>query len=133
MLTQAFTVIAGDDDDGIIVNSSFFQKRNPVRDCGIGVGNFSVVQMIFVLFGERRGGLVGIMRIVQMHPNKVWSGSVLIEPGFGVRDDLHPAALDASPAFFGIGLDGKVIVEIEAAIEAGSKRVAVENHGSNEG
>src|SRR5450756_1444661 len=66
-------------------------------------------------------------------------GAVLLEPGFGVLDDFHAAALDAAPALFirsiailAIGF-GEVIVEIKAPIEAGGKRVAVENYGANKG
>src|SRR5580700_3571599 len=104
--------------------------------------------MIFIFFGERRRRLVGVVRIEEMHPHEVRPGAVLVEPGFGVLDDLHAAALDAIPALFilsvsvfcvvclasggGIGL-GEIVVEIEAAIEAGGERVAVENHGSDEG
>src|SRR5580700_6118190 len=73
-----------------------------------------------------------------MHPHEVRSGAVFIEPGLGVCDDFHSPALDTAPplligaiAVLAIGF-GEVIVEIEAAIEAGSERVAVENHGSDE-
>src|SRR5260370_22178117 len=98
--------------------------------------------MVSVFLRERRRRLVGIVRIVQVHPYEMRPGAVLLEPSFGVLDDFHAAALDASPALFlnsirirsiailAIGF-GKVIVEIEAAIEAGSERVAVENHRSN--
>src|SRR5260370_32570208 len=98
--------------------------------------------MVFVFLRERRRRLVGIMRIVQVYPYEMRPSAVLLEPSFGVLDDFHAAALDASPALFlnsirirsiailAIGF-GKVIVEIEPAIEAGSERVAVENHPSN--
>src|SRR5260370_5952751 len=88
--------------------------------------------MVFVFLQVRGRWLVGIVRIVQVYPDEVRSGTVFLEPSFGVRDDFHTAALDASPALFSFSLGGKVIVEIEAAIESGSKRVAVENHGSDE-
>src|ERR1700730_3175004 len=132
VLAETFAVIAGHYDDGVVVDAGFFQKCNPAGDRGIGIGNFTVVQMVLVFFRERRRRFVRIVWIVQVHPNEVGAGAVLVEPGFGVRDDFHPAALDASPALFSFSLGGKVIVEIEAAIEAGSERVAVENHGSDE-
>src|SRR5260370_20717433 len=88
--------------------------------------------MVFVFLQVRGRWLVGIVRIVQVYPDEVRSGTVFLEPSFGVRDDFHTAALDASPALFSFSLGGKVIVEIEAAIESGSERVAVENHGSDE-
>ncbi len=103
VLAQAFAVIAGDDDDGVVVDAGFLQKCNPVGDRGIGVGNFAVVQMVFVFLRERRRRLVGIVRIEQVHPHEVRSGAVLVEPAFGVLDDFHAAALDASPALFSIG------------------------------
>ena len=58
---------------------------------------------------------------------------------FRVLDHIHSAALNPPPTRFGLAIGiltvvfGKIIVEIKAAIEAGSKRIAVENHGSDEG
>src|SRR5208337_971405 len=95
-------------------------------------GNFAVVEMVFVFLRERRRWLVGIVRIVQVYPHKVRSGAMFLEPTLSVTNDLHAAALDAAPAFFTLGRGGKVIVEIETAIEAGTECVAVENHGSDE-
>src|SRR5580698_8609139 len=128
MLAQAFAVIAGDHDDGVVVDSGFFQEGDPVSDGGIGVGNFAVVEMVFVFLGERRRRFVGIVRIVEVNPDKVRSGGMFREPGFGVVDYVHAAALDASPVRFRFAVGififvirlGKVVIEIEAAIEAGS-------------
>ena len=83
------------------------------------------------------------MGIEEMDPNKVGSGAVLIEPGFGVLDDFHAAALDAIPAVFILWIGvlcvcaraisfRKIVVEVEAAIEAGGEGVAVEDYGSDE-
>src|SRR2546429_4395597 len=132
VLAEAFAVIACDNDDGIVVDADFLEKCNPVGHGVIGIGNFAVVQMVFVFCRERGRRFVGIVRIVQVDPHKVRSGAVFLKPGFGVLDNLHAATLDASPALFSFSLSGKVIVEIKAAIKAGRKRLAVENHGSNE-
>ena len=64
VLAEAFTVIAGDDDDGVVVGSSSFQKGNPVGNRRIGLSNFAVVQMVFVFFRERGRRFVRIVRIV---------------------------------------------------------------------
>src|SRR5277367_7161906 len=138
MLAQSFTVIASDNHDRVIVDAGFFQESNPMGDRRIGIGDFTVIEMIFVFLREWRRRFVRIMRIVQMYPHKVWAGAVFLKPTFSVADDFHAAALDTTPAFFvraicifAIGL-GKVVVEIKAAIQTGSERVAVENHGSYE-
>src|ERR1035441_9079094 len=95
--------------------------------------------MVLIFLRKRRWRFVGIVRIVQVHPHEMRPGAVLLEPGFGVLDDFHAAALDAAPAIFfrsiailAIGF-GEVIVEIEAAIKAGGERVAIENYRSNKG
>ncbi len=132
VLAEPFAVIASDNDDGIVVDAGFFQKCNPVGDRGIGIGDFAVIQVTLVFFRERRRRFVRIVRIIQVHPHEVRSGAVFLKPTFGVRDDFHAAALDAAPALFSFSLGGKVIVEIEAAIEPGSKRAAVKNHCSDE-
>ena len=58
---------------------------------------------------------------------------MLVKPRLGVLDDGLGAAFDASPALPGVGFGGKVVVEIEATIEAGSECLAVEDDGSDEG
>ncbi len=113
-----------------------------MRDRGIGVGDFAVIKMVFVFFGKRRGRFVGIVGIIEMHPYKVRSRAVFLKPSLGMTDDFHAAAFDAAPALLilAVGIFAvsilaiafrKVVVKIEAAIEAGSEGVAVENYSSN--
>src|SRR5579862_73795 len=137
VLTKAFAVIAGDDDDRIVIDARFFQEGNPVGHGRIGVCDLPVVKMVFVFFGKRRGRFVGIVRIIEMHPHEVGSRGVFLKPSLGVIDDFHAAAFDAAPTLlvFSVSILAiafrKVVVKIETAIEAGSEGVAVENYGSN--
>lgn len=55
-----------------------------------------------------------------------------IEPGFRVLLYLHASAFEASPPGLSCGLLWKIIVELEAAIEAGRETLAVQDHGANE-
>src|ERR1700686_3810813 len=94
--------------------------------------------MIFIFFRERRRRFVRIVGIVQVDPNEMRSGAVFTKPVFSVRHDFHSATFDPSPARFGFAIGalaivlGEVVVEIEAAIEAGGERIAVENYSSDE-
>src|SRR6266403_1128821 len=82
---------------------------------------------------NRAAGLVGIMRIEQVYPNKTWAGAMLRQPTFGVLNDFHTAPLDAPEALFAFRFGGEVIVEIEASIESRSESAAVKNHSTDEG
>src|SRR6202521_6323561 len=75
VLAETFAVIAGDYDDGVVVDAGFFQKCSPAGDRGIGIGNLAVVQMVLVFFRERRRRFVRIVWIVQVQPNEVGSGA----------------------------------------------------------
>src|SRR5260370_19276089 len=92
VIAETFAVIAGDYDDGVVVDAGFFQKCNPAGDRGIGIGNFAVVQTVLVFFRERRRRFVRIVWVGQVHPNAGGSGAVLVEPGLGVAADLRAAA-----------------------------------------
>src|SRR5580704_3955228 len=100
MFAQPFAVIAGDNDDRVVVDAGFFQERNPVSNRRIGIGNFSIVEMVFVFLRERGRRFVRIVWVIQMYPYKVWPGRVFLKPTFSVANDFHAAALDAAPAFF---------------------------------
>jgi len=101
----------------------------------IGIGDFSVVEMACI--SPRTGRRFVGSRIVKVDPDEV-SPRGAVEPGLSVLDNFLPRPLDAAPAPVipavgapAVGL-GEVIVEIEAAIEAGGERVAIENDGSDE-
>src|ERR1700687_1448720 len=82
VLAEAFAVIAGDYDDGVVVDAGFFQKCNPAGDRGIGIGNLAVVQMVLVFFRERRRRFVRLVWIVPVDPNGVRSGAGAVATGF---------------------------------------------------
>ena len=132
VLAQAFAVISDHDDERALVSSRVLQIRDEVGERRIGVGDFAIVKMIFVSPRVRRGWLVGIMGIVQMHPNEMRSGRMRFHPGLRVLDDVHSAPLDSSPARLRLRVLGKVVVEIEAAIQARGQGLAVENHRADE-
>src|SRR6266550_5850511 len=72
------------------------------------------------------------MRIEQVNPNKTRSAAMLRQPTFGVLNHFHAAPLHASEALLALCLGWEVIVEIEASIESGGERAAVQNHSADE-
>ena len=54
-----------------------------------------------------------------------------VEPRLRVLHDFHPPALHSSPARLGFTLRGKIVVELEPAIETGGERLAVQNDGTD--
>src|SRR5215475_3155092 len=71
MFTKALAMISGDDNDGIFVPAALFHKRQEMSQRGVCIGNLAVVQMIIIGLIERSRRLVGVVRIVKMHPNEV--------------------------------------------------------------
>src|SRR5439155_23527562 len=67
-----------------------------------------------------------------MNPNKSGAGGMRRKPGFSMLNHIHATALDTSPARLAIGMFGKVVVEIEPAIEARGERLCVENDRPDE-
>src|ERR1700722_4472343 len=131
MFAKAFTMIARHYDDGVVISARFFQIRDPIRQRGISISNLAVVKMILIFLGKWRRRLIRIVRIVHMHPNKVRSSAMLIEPRFGVLNHFHSAALHPPPPFLAFSLRWKVVVIIETTIKARGERVAIENHRTN--
>ena len=64
MFTKAFAVIAGNNNDGVVVDASFFQKCDPIRKRGIGICDFAVIEMIFIFLREGWRRLIRIVRII---------------------------------------------------------------------
>src|ERR1700693_4996831 len=99
MFTKAFAMIAGANDNRIVIDAGFLQKCEPVGQCGVGIRDFAVVQVVFIFLRERRRGFVRIMRVVQVNPDEMRTSSMFFKPTFGVGYDIHAAAFDASPAW----------------------------------
>src|SRR5271155_5714802 len=68
-----------------------------------------------------------------MHPNKTGPSGMRGEPGFGAPYDIHPAPFHSSPTRLGLGMFGKVVVEIESAIKARRQTPAIQDYRPDEG
>src|SRR5207302_10452090 len=88
----------------------------------------AVVEAVFIGLRIRWGRLIGIVGIVEVDPDEMRAGGMRVEPRLRMFYHFGAAALDSIPAGFVRGSLGKVIVEIEAAIESGSESLAVENN-----
>jgi hypothetical protein len=64
VLTQAFTVISGEYDDGILVQTFFLQKAEQSSHLRIGEGNFSVIGVRGILLAVRSWRAIGKMWVV---------------------------------------------------------------------
>src|SRR5580704_13000770 len=106
---------------------------NKICERGIGIGNLPVVQAIFVDSRIRCGGLVVIVRIVQVYPNKVWPGGMSAQPCLRVLHYLHAAALYPPPTRLCGRMLRKIVVEIKSTIQSRRKSLAIENHRADKG
>ena len=67
-----------------------------------------------------------------MNPHEMWAGGMRGHPRLRVLHNVCAAAFHSSPSGFGLRVLGKVVVEIESAVEAWSERLAVENDRADE-
>src|SRR5215469_16633156 len=132
MFAKTFPVISYDNYHGSFIPSLFLEVSKEVAQRRICVGNFSVVEPVFVKFRIRGRWLVRIMGIVEVHPNEVSTVWVHVEPRFCALFYFHPSALEASPSGLSHHRLWKVIVEFETAIKTRCEILAVEDHGANE-
>src|ERR1700689_891686 len=89
--------------------------------------------MILIQPRVRRGRLIRIVRIIEVHPDEVWSCRMRIQPRFGAVSNVHPAALYPAPSGFGLGVLGKVVVVIESAVQTWRQGSTIQNHRANKG
>ena len=119
VLAQALAVIAAENDHGVLIQAFGFEEMNQASHLRIGESDFSVVGTVLV-FGRIRGrGMIGIVRIVQVHPEKEFLLIVLAEPvqghvGHQVAGTLHFFQIRFLQA---IEVE-VVVVEIESAIQS---------------
>src|SRR6266850_1168629 len=113
VLAKSFAVISDHNDQRSVIPTLFFQIREKVAQSRIGVGNFAVVESIFVNGGVRRRRFVGIVGVVKMRPYEVRAIRMLVEPGLRALLDFQSATLEPSPSRFGGRVLGKVVVELE--------------------
>ncbi len=67
-----------------------------------------------------------------MNPNKMRARGMRGHPGLRMLHNVHAAAFHSSPARFCLRMLGKVVVEIESAIESRRQRLAVKNDCADE-
>ena len=98
MLAEPFSVISHHNNHCSLVPSLFLEVSKEVTQRRIRVRNFPVVEPALVSLSVRRRRLVRIMRVIKVQPDEMRRCGMGIEPRFRVLHDLHPAALDSSPA-----------------------------------
>src|SRR5262245_29577482 len=94
MLAKALTMIAAEDDDGVVVELLVFQELNEAADLGVSKCDFAIIEMRRIFLIVRRWWTVGVMRIVKVHPDEKLFLVILAEPlerlvGNNVAGALH--------------------------------------------
>src|SRR5258706_3225552 len=112
MLSQPVAMIADDDDDPVPVQRAMIEEAKELSERRIGVGDLSVIGTVAEAASERRGRIVGIVRVVQVDPGEARSVD-LCEPLFRALHDAHPAAFYSTVAGARSGSLGKIEIEVE--------------------
>src|SRR5262249_23950512 len=93
MLAERFAVIAQYCDRRTVVELSAFQPCNQASEFMVGVGNFSVIEMVAILraIGLRR--IIGAVRVVEMEPKEERTMRGFGEPSDGMADAVGGTAI----------------------------------------
>src|SRR5215467_3060875 len=83
--------------------------------------------MIFVSLRIWRRRLIGIVRIVEMNPDKMRTGRMRRHPFFCALHHIHAAPLDSPEAGFRLRMLWEVVIKIESAIKTRSQRFAIKD------
>jgi hypothetical protein len=74
VLAQGFSVVAGEDDDGVVQDSLFPDIIEQLLQGGVDISHFSVIRPVLIKSQERFRGLIGIVRVITVNPEKPGRG-----------------------------------------------------------
>src|SRR5579862_5649196 len=119
MLAQTFAVIAREQDDRVLIDAFLLKLANQASHLGVGESDLAIVETIFVLVAVGGRRTIGIMGVVEMHPEKELLLIVLVEPfkslvGNCVSGSLHLVEIRfLQPAEIKV-----IVIEIESVIQS---------------
>src|ERR1041384_3132922 len=124
VVAQGFSVIGGDSNQDVVVQTLFSQIIKQLAYRRIHVGDAPVIRGFRKLAAERFGWIVGVVRIPQVEPQEKGATLLLVEPFERVSQGHFAAALHRSLAALAGLLPVKAcVVDIEAALESGGKPI----------
>ena len=85
VLAQAFAVVAGEDQEGVLDEAVGFEELPEPAELGIGEGDLAEIGMVGVCLSKGGGRLVGRMRVVEMDPGEEFLALVLPRARAGPR------------------------------------------------
>ena len=128
MFAEHLAVVAGEDDEGVVVEPERTQLVEHLPDAAIGERDLTGIRIVAPLRGERLGGLVGIVRVVEVNEQEERLALVGIEPFAGDAGGLAALAF-AQVADLVDSLEA-VVVAVEALARA---ETAVEDEAADDG
>src|ERR1700751_169659 len=119
VFSQALPVVSTQDDEGFLQQVLIFQETDDTADLFVGKSNLSVIRMRLVFFSIGRGWLIGIVRVIQVHPEKERPRRILPKPFKSLIGNNIAGPLHFIQVCFLQSIEFKmVVIEIEAAIQS---------------
>jgi hypothetical protein len=116
---QRFAVIGHHRDHGFVIDAVLAQPFQQLAEAGVGVGDFSVVGLRRKTFLIGRRRVIGIMRVVQMNPEKEGFVRNLAEPSQGMLHHNLGSPLHRLVAIRAVAAQVKTrVIDVEAAIKS---------------
>ena len=134
VLAERLAVVARDHDEGAVVQLPFAETREEAPDRRVDARDLAVVRILREALLVRGRRVVRVVRVVEVHPDEHRPGGAAVEPGERTGDDLAAAPLLRRVRVGAVLARPEArVVDVEAAVEAGSDRpLRVEDHRAHE-
>ena len=118
VLTQAFAMISAENHERVLVQPFFFEEPQQTSNLRVGESDLAIVWPRCVLLAIWRRRTVGIMRVVQVHPQEKLLLIILAQPvqrhiGYDIARALHLVEISFQQT---IEIE-MVIIKIETVIQ----------------
>src|SRR5437868_10614722 len=80
MFSQAFSMVAAEHDERVLVQILHFKEMNQASHLRVRKSNFAIVGMVPIFVSVRSRRTIGEMGIVQVHPQKKLLLIILTQP-----------------------------------------------------
>src|SRR6266496_727655 len=87
VLSETFSVVSHDNDEGIVVPSMLFEMRHKATKRGVRIGNLAIVETVLVAHRIRRWRLIRIVGVIEVDPHEMRPHRMRVPPRF--RPQYH--------------------------------------------
>ena len=119
VLPQGFSVVAEEEDSGLVEAVQLLQASEDATDLRVVESDLSIVRMARVLAQVRLGGPVGAVRVVEVQPDEKWRAALLVQPVEHTIDRAIAPPLDEEDVGRAAWFETHVVViDVKASVQS---------------